>query len=52
MSLQPISKQTQEVRGLTNSQNGVKITEEERIMINTKRALTQEIRDKKHGVLG
>jgi hypothetical protein len=36
-----------ELRGLTNSQNGVKITEEERMMINTKRAKTQEIRDKK-----
>ena len=35
-----------ELRGLTNSQNGVKITEEERMMINTARAKTQEIRDK------
>jgi hypothetical protein len=35
-----------ELRGLTNSQNGVKITEEERMMINTTRAKTQEIRDK------
>jgi hypothetical protein len=35
-----------ELRGLTNSQYGVKITEEERMMINTTRAKTQEIRDK------
>ena len=35
-----------ELRGFTNSQNGVKITEEERMMINTTRAKTQEKRDK------
>ena len=35
-----------ELRRLTNSQNGVKITDEERMMINTTRAKTQEIRDK------
>ena len=46
MSLQPMPKQVRELRRLTNSQNGVKITEEERMMINTTRAKTQEIRDK------
>ena len=46
MSLQPIPKQMRELWGHTNSQNGVKITEEERMMINTTRAKTQEIRDK------
>jgi hypothetical protein len=41
-----IPKQMRELRGLTNSQNSVKITEEERMMINTTRAKTQEKRDK------
>ena len=50
MPLQPIPKQAREVKGLTNSQNGVNITEE-RIMINTTRAQTQEEEVKKHGMV-
>jgi hypothetical protein len=46
MSLQPIPKQMRELRVLTNSQNGVIITEEERMMINTTRAKTPDKRDK------